>query len=248
MTFEDLKSQCVSLRSLLHDSVGRDVVQSVSVEEPKGPQDELHFVRLVAWSYVFLFEASQPALRHLTSLLRAADPADHARATSVFEVVNNLRTAHFHNLSPESKRDAHKQRQARIWLLRAGGEPPNWEKCCVVLSSDVAWAVGRIAARWSELLTNSDDSKSNVEDLNFTIVHEWPPHVFDSLVQDAADNLGINGLDCVKYRQDRLEDWRKLVAFFPAQEDAKVAMAAAIQLELNRTFGSRMDTGAVPTS
>ena len=43
MTLTQLKTACEGFRTLLRKATGRDLIDSVSVDEPKEPEDELHF-------------------------------------------------------------------------------------------------------------------------------------------------------------------------------------------------------------
>ncbi len=91
MNFAQLKSACDRFHALLREATGRTLIDAVTVDEPKEPQDELHFIKLVSWCYVFIFEANH-ATRYILSLLRIANPDEHKAVTSTFEQVNNLRT------------------------------------------------------------------------------------------------------------------------------------------------------------
>jgi hypothetical protein len=140
MSFVRLKSACDGFRTLLRQDTGRELIDAVSVDEPKEPEDELHFIKLVSWCYVFVFEASQPSVKYILSLLRKANPEGHKATRLTFETVNNLRTVRVHNLSAESQRDDQKRRLAHIWLLQNGGTPLDWPYCCHALANEVTSA------------------------------------------------------------------------------------------------------------
>jgi hypothetical protein len=122
MIFNDLKSACAEFRTLLRDTTSRDLIDQVFVDEPIEPQDELHFIKLVSWCYIFIWEASRPTVRFIQSLLRKANPEQHRIVSATLENVNNLRTVRMHNLLPQNGRDDHKRRQAHIWLAQNGGD------------------------------------------------------------------------------------------------------------------------------
>jgi hypothetical protein len=132
--------------------------------------------------------------------------------------VNNLRSVRVHNLSPENKRDDYKKRQAHIWLIRNGGEPPDWSNCCRSLSSEVSLAIRQLTKKWVQVTANKEDAGSVVSELMIAIDREWPPHAFDRMIEDAASDIGLSGLDCVKYRESRLDRWRELTGFFEGRE------------------------------
>jgi len=237
MTFGDLKSSCDEFRAVLREATGRELVTAISVDEPVEPQDELHFVKLVSWCYVVLFEASQPATRYILSLLRTANPREHRTVAAIVENVNHLRTVRVHNLSPESKGDDYKQRQANIWLLQNGGEPIDWPRCCQSLCTEVTSAIRLLIEKWRRTTASIEDRAAVIQDLIVTIDREWPPHAFDRMVDNAAREIGLRGFDCVKYRQHRLDKWRDLVGFFESRAHAEAAMNSAIRRELEQVFG-----------
>ena len=68
------------------------------MEEPTVAEDELHFVRLVLWSYVFWFEASHPASKHVVSLLRTAKPTEARTVEATFRGMQYLRRIRAYNL------------------------------------------------------------------------------------------------------------------------------------------------------
>jgi hypothetical protein len=240
MSFVRLKSACDGFRTLLKQATGRELIDAVSVDEPKDPEDELHFLKLVSWCYVFVFEASQPSVRYIMSLLRRANPEEHKTVSSTFEALNNLRTVRVHNLSPESKSDDYKRRQVHIWLLQNGGNPPDWACCCRALARDVTSTINRFVEKWNQVTANEEDAASVVGELAIVIDREWPPHAFDRMIESAASDIGLSGLDCVKYRETRLDKWRELTGFFESREHAEAAMSAAIRRELEHLFGSRI--------
>jgi hypothetical protein len=214
MTFSLLKSTCDEFRTLLREATGREVIDAISLEEPKAPQDELHFLKLVSWCYVFIFEASHPSARFILALLRTSNPEQHKAVSATFENVNNLRTVRVHNLSPQSQRDDYKARQSHIWLSQSGGDPIDWPSCCRSLSVQVTDAIRRLIERWHQATAAKEDAGTVVKELGITIDREWPAHVFDRLVETAARDIGLDGLDCSKYRESRVDSWRRLISFF----------------------------------
>ena len=239
MSFIEIKDVCDQFRSLLLAATGRELIDLISVDEPLEPYDELHFIKLVSWCYVCLFEASQPAARYILSLLRTASPEDHRQVNSAFEHVNNLRTVRAHNLLPQNKRDDYKKRQAHIWLIQNGGDPPDWASCCDSLSREVTSAVERLVRKWIEVTSSADDAASIVDQLLIVVDREWPPLVFDRIVEAAAAEIGLLGLDYVKYRESRLDRWREVVGYFETREHAETAISSAIRAELGQLFGTR---------
>lgn len=100
-------------------------------------------------------------------------------------------------------------------------------------------AVERLVHKWSEVTASEDDAASIVGELVIAVNREWPPHAFERIVETAATEIGLSGLDYVKYRESRLERWRELVGFFETREHAESAIGSAIRVELEQLFGSR---------
>jgi hypothetical protein len=183
-------------------------------------------------------EASEPTVRHIFSLLRTASPGDFRTARRMVQNVNHLRTVRVHNLSSESESDQYKRRQADIWLTQHGGDPFNWGRCCGALCAEVASAVEILGNKWRNMATSEEDAGSAVRDLLIAVDREWPPHFFDRMVESAAIEIGLKGLDCVKYRESKLDRWRQLVTLFETREHAQEAVNSAIRRELEQVFGN----------
>ena len=113
--------------------------------------------------------------------------------------------------------DRHKDPLVRLALKKASRTGENWK---------------------SLLFSNEEDAASVIQELVLAIDREWPPHEFDRMVETAATDIGLVGLDCVKYRDSRLKSWQELVGFFASREHAEAAIDAAISNELKQLFGN----------
>lgn len=67
---------------------------------------------------------------------------------------------------------------------------------------------------------------------------QWPAHLFDRMLEDAATELGILGMDYPVYRGMRIDDWKKLAECFQSREHAEMALRRAIRIDLGAKFGS----------
>jgi hypothetical protein len=110
----------------------------------------------------------------------------------------------------------------------------HWDLVLEVIS-----AINHLMEKWRQLTANKEDAAAVVAELIITIDREWPPHAFDRIVERAVAEIGLLGLDCIKYRDSRLDTWRELVGFFETREHAEAAMNAAIRRELEHLFGNR---------
>jgi hypothetical protein len=150
-------------------------------------------------------------------------------------------------LSLQSKRDDFKRRQAQIWLLQNGGDPVDWSSCCHALVRDLISTIHYLVEKCNHVTADKEDAVSVVTDLIIAIDGEWPPHAFDRMIENAASDIGLSGLDCVRYRETRLERWRELAGLFENREDAELAMNDVIRVELEQLFGRRTNS-TLPTN
>jgi hypothetical protein len=72
------------------------------------------------------------------------------------------------------------------------------------LSEEVTAAVERLVCKWSDVTASEDDASSIVCELGIAVDREWPPHAFDRIVEAATAQIGLSGLDYVKYHESRL--------------------------------------------
>ena len=238
MSFSNIREVCVRFSDAIRQSAERELIVKVYVPEPVEPENELYFVKLVSWCYVFAFEASQPVARYIISSLRAADPSSHKEISTIFENINNLRTVQAHNLLPNNKSDDFKNRKVQIWFLQNSGNPIEWARACSSLRLEMQTAIQILLERWGNLTINAEDGSLAVANLLATIDRDWPPHLFDSILVEVVRDLGLEGFDCIKYRESRIEKWRELVGFFEGPDYAESAMKIAIRNEIRQIFGS----------
>ena len=107
-------------------------------------------------------------------------------------------------------------------------------------------AVERLLHKWAEVIASKEDAQIVIDELILAIDRDWPPHAFDRIVEAAASEIGLSGLDYVKYRESRLERWREIVGFFETREHAQSAIASAIRIELEQLFGSSRAAAGPP--
>lgn len=235
MTFGDVEVACQSLREKLRQSTGI-TLSEVSVERPSDPEDELHFVRLVAWGYVFLVEVASTPIRHIQTILRGANPREHKKVADAVRLVRNLRTSQAHQLSDGSSSDLATKNFVSQWLAINDGDQ-RWPTRIRLLCGSICEAIGAIIEKWDALTADEPSRADAVAALLSAVDRQWPPHLFDRFLEEAATELGINGMDYPLYRALRMDDWRKLADCFQSRDDAEVALKSAIRSDLRATFG-----------
>lgn len=236
MTFAEVEEACRKLREELEKDTGIEVVGMVSVEKPSPPEDELHFLRLVSWMYVFLIEVAPVPIRHIQSLLRGTSPREHGKIAELQRLVRSMRTYQAHQLSETSTSDAATKIFVANWLSINSGTKP-WTTRSRVLCSMFVGAIASVLARWMELTKNGETRSNAVTALLDAVDRQWPAHLFDRMLEDAAADLGLVGMDYPVYRGMRIEGWKKLTECFSTREDAEAALRRAIRADLISSFG-----------
>lgn len=231
MTFSALNAAAVDLRGSLSGSVGPDALAEVSLRPPVDGGGEISFVRLVAWSYVLLFEAGRVSVPFL---LRTASAYETQRES--LDLVRTMRTWSFHNLGLTSDRDMELSRVVHRWFHDTCGEfPPDtddrWNRCFEHLCDLVLKIVQQCQSAVSSVLLAGADSKTAINDLKSRVERSWPPHRFDELLSDASFRLGVR-VDIVRFRTPRLGRWRSSLDVVHKDDDPVDVVTRVIEKDL----------------
>jgi hypothetical protein len=236
--FAEVGNELSLLSNLMsRDLGGKQIVENITVPQPSGVKDELYFHKFVAWAYVALVEAFPVPLRQLSSVLRSTDGAGYKRVAETKEIVQALRTIQSHNLAKRSISNERQQALVEAWFVSNGGTPRSWENCCTSLCAQVLEVLRALHATWQHLTAIAEDRVEFLEKLKIAVDGDWPAHSFDTAVLTAANSIGFVEFDVVAFRQSRIENWRKIAAFFPDRTVAAQAVARAINQELAMIFG-----------
>jgi hypothetical protein len=236
MIFSEAEASCSELRQAIKVTTGVDIIGDVSVEKPVPPEDELHFVRLVAWTYVFLIEVAAVPIKHIQTILRGSNPRDHEKVATALRLVRSLRTYQSHQLSDGSKSDAATKKFVENWLLINQSEQ-SWALRAKIVCSSFCDALSAISQKWSELTADEEPPSAAAVELLSVVDRQWPVHLFDRMVEDVTMELGIQGLNCLMYRELKIEIWKKLAECFESREDAEIGLRKVIEADLQQTFG-----------
>lgn len=235
--FDRLIAKVEALRATCAKNLNSQEIHDISVDVPTPPLNELYFRKAVSWCYV-LFHETGPFIRFSGKLLRAR-PSAHELFGRVKELITCARTVHAHNLIRERNSDIRKIRVFEIWLLENGGEPRCWETCCQALMKEVDEVLSEIQEEWGRRGEDEGDRQELWQDYEIEKRTFWEVHEFDPFVAKAAEEAGVDGLDCTLFRKDgdRAERWRKLASFFDTREAAEKAIDRAICTEVFNVFG-----------
>ena len=140
MNFAELNEEYTLLRRLLRTYVGENALEEISIHVPKG-HDQACFLLLVSWGYVFVFEAGRITVPFLMEL-RSDVSTKHEELSASRELLHDLRTWSFHNLSFNVERERRIFQRTATWFIEnAGSDPPNddeqWRACYNNLCSEI---------------------------------------------------------------------------------------------------------------
>lgn len=230
MTFSALNVAVNDLRRSLTSFVGPSALPEVAVRPPVEGSGEISFLRLVAWSYVLLFEAGRISIPFL---LRTAGAYQAQRAS--IEMVHALRTWSFHNVGFESDRDLQLSRQVERWFIESCGRSPpedqtSWNVCFEQVADLVVEIVSQCQSAVAGVLSTSD-GEAVIEDLRHRLERSWAPDRFDALLGDVATRLDVR-VDVPKFRRSRLDRWRSFLLDLADDDDPVNAVERLMERDL----------------
>ncbi|WP_419826212.1 hypothetical protein [Sphingomonas sp.] len=236
MTFEEVSAEAQGFVDLVASRTGRHLIQVVTVPEPAGAPDELHFVRIVSWGYVLLNEAGSVMFKELARSLKSSRPEVSKTYQDGKRDIEALRTMLSHNLAEASRANERTRRIAEAWLLQ-NGAPGNWPIRCNNLCRTLHAMLLGLRGAFAQLCEEGEDGQVGVDQLLAAVDRAWPPHLFDGVVSSIAEEVGLPSLEAVEFRKPRQEEWMKLVALFPTRAEASEALERVIRAEMHRIFG-----------
>jgi hypothetical protein len=211
MNFGEVSTAYGQLRRRLSVYAGQDALPNITIDPPKGTSDELSFLRMVAWSYVLLYEAGRVPFGYLRQL-----PPWNQPASALLPHVRALRTWTSHNLALEKTDDIATLREAIAWFSKTCGagtptSSSHWQQCFTALCTDL---VGVLSAALGacDAFEKQDDRDRLVDGLKLRLDRNWAAYRFDAVVEEVAIRLGYKGIDPVRVRSLHLDSWRKVVA------------------------------------
>ena len=240
MSFARLNSEFGLLRQSLRIFVGEHALDEISVQTPSG-DDEASFLRLIAWSYVLVFESGRVSIPYLLRL--PSDMQWHQRdLQATRDLIHDLRTWSSHNLSFLDERELGISRRTALWFIRnSGTSPPNdikgWRRCFECLCAEVSDVVSHCRSAVEFTLVQSEDGGKITDDLRRLLDRNWPACRFDRLVMDAATRIGQR-LDVPKFRQTRLAKWRGFLETIPQDDDPETLVVRLIERDVLDHFGT----------
>jgi hypothetical protein len=211
MTYGEIQAAYGQLRKRLTIYAGAEALPDITLDAPKGSSDELSFIRLVSWAYVALYETGRVPLGFLRQLPPWNEPSG-----ALLPHVRALRTWTSHNLSLEKEVDVATLRRAVEWFSKTCGvgtpsKTIHWQTCFEKLCAELLAMLGNAIAA-CDAFEDVLDRQRLLDELKTRLDRNWPAFRFDTYAVAAATKFSYAGIDIVKFRSDRLNAWRNVVA------------------------------------
>ena len=210
MNFTEIHNLQLEFKRRLAALAEREVFPEITVNPPKGTQDELSFIRLVAWGYVLVFEAGKNSFKFLRQLPPLSDIKG-----PLLPHLQALRTWASHNLELGKKHDIGTVRIATTWLLSkcdtgSPSTPQHWEICFEAIANDLKLLLEN-AIKACDCFDKSEDKDNLTIKFKTHLERSWDAFKFDIYIENAFDKFGYTGLSAKEFRTYHLDSWRKIV-------------------------------------
>ena len=176
MKFAELDAELVRLHNSLREFVGDDSLDKISVQPPAS-DDEASFLRLIAWSYVLVFETGRVTIPYLLKLpsgvCHTELPPHSAR-----DLVHDLRTWSFHNLGYSDEHGVGISQRVTRWFEDAcGSNPPRdrrgWRSCFERLCAEVGAVLMHCRGAVELVLAGSEGGNDIAYSYCYKLLVEW---------------------------------------------------------------------------
>lgn len=243
MNFADVNAGVIDLRHAVNTQVQSNAFREIGTRGPAGAEDEAGFLRLVAWSYAFLFERGRIIVPFLLQV-PDQDTTKMEEHQTTRKHVQMLRTWLFHSLDADSERDLEIGKSASQWFLSRCGttspqKPADWQQAFSALCAQVTSFAVHCTGLVSKIARDPESAELQFGVLRLRLNRDWQAFQFDQIVEDAATRLGQK-IDVKAFRARRLSEWRKFLAALPEDADLKVEMQRVIDSEVFAHFRSRL--------
>ena len=161
---------------------------------------------------------------------------------ATYELVHDLRTWSFHNLSFFSERELGISKRTSLWFIgNTGTSPPSdidgWRRCFESLCAEIYALVAHCRSAVEFVIAEPEDGEKVIDDLRRRLNRNWPAYRFDELANDAVIRIGQK-LDVPKFRRARLAKWKEYLETIPESDDPEVLVVRLIERDVLDHFGS----------
>lgn len=236
MNFLLLEEAAIAFTNMVNADLGRAAIHPVTLETPEPPPDELHFNRLVVWCYGFFYEAAADVLKECKALLKTRAPEQTNLYERSARVIQNLRTYKVHNLPP-NRDNLKKQQMAREWIADASVKGQGIDGATQELCEITIAMLSVVTAAWKESTKDPGDRDQLVERVVHSLEDTWQPYQLDEIVNNVANEIGLEGFDAKAFRAIHLEVWRSSARCFVDRDAATLGLRRIIRRAMENTFG-----------
>jgi hypothetical protein len=191
----------------------RLVFRTVSHALPTLIPSELGFIRSVSWLYVHYNEVGRVSTGFLIEKAPAFGYSSVEESQKHSSLVVDLRTYLQHNLDVSEKRDRRIQDRCEDWIESSCGThvPTSEEDWCCCLVNLQRESIEFLKMLLSLIRSIQKDEYRAVicSEWNRRIDNYHPPHEFDQLIAETANDMGREALDPVKLRKRHYDNWRR---------------------------------------
>lgn len=235
-SFPSVRGAVLNFADRIEIITQRKLVEPVTVPEPKEPMDELHFVRLVSWSYVLFNEAGVPIFREIARFMKSSLPEASRTYHDGRRDVEALRTELAHNLPRGSSSNERKVRLVQAWFDTHRGDG-DWPTACRALLTTVEAMIGHLRLAFNLMCEDGEGGTICPPGLLKALDRTWAPYEFDAVIVKVAEDIGLPPFDVPAFRKDRQEEWSRLASLFESREEAEVIVGRIVRVALESIFG-----------
>jgi hypothetical protein len=199
--------------ALTMPGIAGGIFAPVSLEMPKLAPPELGCMRVVSWLFVQHFEAGKIGTAFLESKadVYGHDPDQNVRRHR--RLIQQLRTFSQHNLDSTKAHDRSIVEGCERWFKQNCGTAvpstdEHWEKCVLALLSE-ANSCFQIMVRTLRSIEEDESSVNICQEWELRIKRHYPPYMFDSIISEAAVDMGRDGIDAISLRKRHYDSWQR---------------------------------------
>jgi len=158
--------------------------------------NELNFLYYTVYLYGLFIELSRVNFDYIIEKMKSMSIGDYKNAMKQKKIVNDLRTLHFHNLSPKKQSSIRTIKACNMWFLRTCNKfiPENehdWTLCVEILLSDSIKVLKDVKTCLNEIASD-DDKNSIFKEWELTKSRDIPDFEIENIVTEASKLYALN--------------------------------------------------------
>lgn len=202
-------------------------IPDITIPFPKNEQDELSFLRLVAWGYVLLNESAKIHIKFFK---------DFKNDLNLITDIQFLRTYMAHGLSFSKDRDKETIKKSQHWFMKQCGtvnpeSNEHWNKCFISLGTRIDTLIKELI-ECCNILEGNIDSENNLNELKKRLNKNWDAYKFDIYINNAFQRFSYQGFDPVLFRNKYLSKWREIIQLSDDSKDLDRLLQQKVEADL----------------